>query len=136
MRLYPTAPGQLRATIARDLLVLALLVLFAILALDVHDAVDELAEIPRGVESAGGSVRDALHTAADGVGSLPVVGGQLGDALRSAGDGATEQAVAAGRDGQERVHELARTLGWLTFVIPAILLLVGYLPARIAQIRG
>ncbi len=136
MRLYPSAPRQLRATLARDLLVLALLVLFAVLALKVHDAVDELAGIGRGVESAGTSVRDALHQAADGVGSLPVVGGQVGDALRSAGDGATGEAVAAGREGQERVHELARTLGWLTFLIPAILLLAPYLPARAAQIRG
>jgi hypothetical protein len=136
MRLYPSAPAQLRATLARDLLVLVLLVLFAVLALDVHDAVDELAAIPRGVETTGGSVRDAMHSAADGVGSLPVVGGQLGDALREAGDGATAKAVAAGQEGQERVHELARTLGWLTFVIPSILLLAGYLPTRIAHIRG
>jgi hypothetical protein len=135
MRLYPTAPRQLRATLARDLLVLALLVLFAVLALKVHDAVDELAGIGRGVEDAGTSVRDALHQAADGVGSLPVVGGQVGDALRSAGDSATGQAVEAGREGQERVHELARTLGWLTFLLPAILLQVPYLPARIAQVR-
>ena len=63
---------------------------------------DDLAEIGRGVESAGTSVRDAMHTAADSVGSLPIVGGQLGDALREAGDSATGQAVTAGQEGQER----------------------------------
>ena len=135
MRLYPAATRPLRATLATDVVVLALLLLFARLGFAVHDAVDELAEIGRGVESAGGSVRDALHQVAAGVDSLPLVGGELADQLRKAGDNTTGQAVAAGREGQERVHELARTLGWLTFAIPSLLALAQYVPSRIAQIR-
>src|SRR5829696_8160660 len=66
MRLYPAAPRPLRTTIAADLLVLLLLAVFAVLATQVHDAVDELAQIGAGVEDAGGSVQRALDVAADG----------------------------------------------------------------------
>lgn len=135
MRLYPSAPRLLRATVAADLLVVVLLMLFATLGYEVHGRVDDLAGIGRGVESAGGSVRDAFAQAAEGVRSLPLVGGELAEQLRLAGEGTTAEAVAAGRGAQERVHELARTVGWLTFAVPSMLVLLQYLPSRIAQAR-
>jgi hypothetical protein len=135
MRLYPAAPRPLRATIAADLLALILLAVFAVLALQVHDAVDELAQIGEGVEDAGGSVQRALDTAADGAAGLPLVGGQLADTLRAAGRSTGDRAIAAGREGQEGVHELARFLGWVTFIVPALLVAAGHLPRRIAQVR-
>src|SRR5215218_3875973 len=135
MRLYPAAPRPLRATIAADLLVLLLLAVFAVLATQVHDAVDELAQMGQGVEDAGGSVQRALDVAADGAGAIPLVGGELADTLRAAGRSAGNRAIAAGREGQEGVHDLARFLGWVTFVVPALLLAAGYLPRRAAQVR-
>ena len=135
MRLYPAAPRPLRATIAADLLALLLLAVFAVLALQVHDAVDQLSQFGEGVEEAGGSVSEALDNAADGAASLPLVGGQLADTLRAAGRSTGDRAIAAGREGQEGVHELARFLGWVTFAIPALLVAAGHLPRRIAQVR-
>jgi hypothetical protein len=135
MRFYPAAPRPRRVTLALDALVLATLLLFAKLGLEVHDAVDELSEIGRGVEAAGGSVQRALTQAADGVQGVPLVGGELADQLRRAGATASGEALTAGREGQERVHELARTLGWLTFVIPAVLVIAQYAPPRIGQVR-
>jgi hypothetical protein len=135
MRLYPAAGRPLAVTVAADLLLLLLLALFARLAFDVHDAVERLTPLGAGLEDAGGSVRRALHDVAAGVGSIPLVGGQLADRLRRAADATSGEAVAAGRDAQQQVHELARTLGWLTFAVPSLLALVQYLPLRIAQIR-
>jgi hypothetical protein len=135
MRLYPAASRPLRATVAADLLVVVLLLVFAKLGYEVHGRVDDLAGIGRGVESAGASVHDAFARAADGVRSLPLVGGALADQLRAAGEGATVDAVATGRRAQERVHELAQTVGWLTFAVPSLLVLLQYAPARIAQVR-
>jgi hypothetical protein len=135
MRLYPAAPRPFRATVAVDLLVVALLLLFAKLGYEVHGAVDDLAALGRGVESAGGSVRDAFARAADGVESVPLAGGELAEQLRLAGEGATGDAVATGRAAQERVHELARTVGWLTFAVPSLLVLLQYLPGRVGKVR-
>ena len=65
----------------------------------------------------------------------PLVGGELAEQLRSAGRGTGGEIVAAGQEGEQRVHELARTLGWLTFVVPGVLLLILYVPGRAAQVR-
>jgi hypothetical protein len=135
MRLYPAAPRPLRATIAADLLALVLLAVFAVLAVQVHDGVDQLAQIGQGVEEAGGSIQGAFESAANGVDGLPLVGGQLAETLRSAGDTTAGRAIAYGRDGQEGVHDLAKLLGWVTFVIPALLVAAGYLPRRVRQVR-
>ncbi len=135
MRLYPAATRPLRATIAADVAVLLLLAVLAVLGTQVHDAVDQLAQIGEGVEEAGGSIRSAFDTAADGVDGLPLVGGDLAGILRDAGESTAGRAIDAGREGQEGVHDLAALLGWVTFGVPAVLLLLGHLPRRVAQVR-
>ena len=135
MRFYPDVPGQRRATVARDVLVLALLALFAWLAMLVHDAVDGLAVLGEGVESAGTSVQEGFGTAAEAVDGTPVVGGTLADALRSAGEGTGGNVAEAGRTGEDRAHRLADIVGALTFLLPALLLLVQTVPQRVTQVR-
>lgn len=157
MRLYPSVPSRRRATLAGDLAVLLLLAVFAWLGFKVHDAVAELAGLGRGLQDSGaavsatardatGAVRDGLGSAAGAVAGVPVVGGPVADALRSAGDSATRpvqqeadaqarKLVEAGRRGEAQALSLARLLGWLTFLVPAILLLSRALPARIGQAR-
>lgn len=135
MRFYPEVPSQRFATLARDAVVLALLVVFAWLGLKVHDAVDELAVLGEGVRDAGESVQGRFERAADAVEGAPVVGGEIADGLRQAGEGTGGSAAELGRDGEERVHRLANLLGVLTFAVPALLLLVQALPPRVAQVR-
>ena len=135
MRLYPDLPAQRVATVARDALVLALLAVFAWLAVQVHDAVDELAVLGEGVREAGTSVRGGFETAADAVDDTPVIGGELADGLRQAGEGTGGNVAEAGREGERRAHDLADLLGALTFGIPAILLLVQFVPQRVGQVR-
>ena len=135
MRLYPAAARPLRATIAADLVVLLLLAVLAVLGTQVHDGVDQLAQIGEGVEEAGGSIRGAFDTAADGVDGLPLVGGDLAGILRDAGNSTAGRAITAGREGQEGVHDLAALLGWVTFGVPALLVALAYLPRRAAQVR-
>jgi len=136
MRLYPDLPRRRATTLAGDVLVLALLGLFAWLGLVVHDAVDELATLGRGVSNAGRSVQGGLDQVADAVGAAPIVGGQLGDALRDAGSSTGGEAVRLGREGEESAHDAANVLGWTTFGVPAILLLSRWLPARVAKVRA
>src|ERR1700709_2062747 len=101
MRLYPASPSRRLATLAGDLAVVLLLVVFAGVGGKVHDGIAELAGVGRGIEDSGraisstardytGSVNGAFSSAGNAVGGVPIVGGQLSGALRNAGRGATQ----------------------------------------------
>lgn len=156
MRLYPASPTGLSRTFAGDLAVILALCLFAWLGLKVHDGIAELAGIGRGIQDSGraiassarsttSAVEGAFNDAAGRVDGLPLVGGDLAGALREAPRGATrplretatEQAarlVVVGREQERRTYQLANLAGWLTFLIPALLLLSRTLPPRIRQV--
>jgi hypothetical protein len=135
MRLYPDVPQARNRTIAGDAAVVALVILFAWLGVKVHDNVAELSGLGRGVRDAGAAVQGGFRSAGDAVGGAPVVGGQLRDALRDAGSGTGGSAVDAGRAGERSAYRLANLLGWLTFLLPTVLLLSRVLPPRVAQAR-
>lgn len=135
MRLYPDTPNDRGRAVARDALTILALIVLAWLALKVHNAVDELAVLGTGVRDTGEAVQGGFEAAGDAVSGVPVVGGELGDALRDAGEGTGGEAAQAGRDGEERVHDLANLLGALFFAIPASVLLITTLPTRIRQVR-
>lgn len=135
MRLYPDTADDRGRAVARDALTILALIVLGWLALKVHNAVDELAVLGTGVRDSGEVVQTGFESAGDAVDGVPVVGGELGDALRDAGEGTGGEVAQAGRDGEERVHDLADLLGLLFFAVPATILLVTTLPARIRQIR-
>jgi hypothetical protein len=135
MRLYPEVPTQLAATIARDVLAVALLGAFAWLGVAVHDAVDELAVLGRGVHETGSAVQGGFESAADAVAGAPAIGDDLADSLRGAGEGSGGQVAELGQRGEERVHRLADLLGVLTFALPAVVTLLQHVPGRMRQIR-
>ena len=135
MRLYPDIPRSRRSAILRDLLVLVLLVLFAWLGVKVHDSVQSIASVPRGVADSGGAIRDGFSSAGDAVGDAPVIGGSLRDALRNAGAGAGGRIEDTGRAGVEDVDHLANLLGLLMFLLPAAVLLASFLPRRLGEVR-
>jgi hypothetical protein len=135
VRLYPEQRARRIDLIARDLAVVLALVFFALIALKVHDAVDNLAVLGEGVESAGRGVSGGFEAAADAVDGTPIVGGELGDALRGAGEGSGGEVQDLGRDGAGAAHDLADLLGLLFFALPSALLLLWALPPRIRQVR-
>ncbi len=135
MRVYPDQPGRRIDLMARDLALVLALVVVAVVALAVHDAVDELAVLGEGVESAGRGVSGGFESAAEAVDGTPVVGDELGDALRGAGEGSGGEVEDLGRGGAGAAHDLADLLGILFFALPAGLLLLWALPPRIRQVR-
>lgn len=135
MRLYPERTGPRLDLIARDLAVMLALVLFALIALKVHDAVDKLAVLGDGVESAGKGVSGGFGAAADAVDGTPLIGDDLADALRGAGEGSGGEVQELGRGGSGAVHDLANLLGVLFFALPAAVLLLFALPPRVRQVR-
>ena len=106
MRFYPDIPSRRAGTLARDALVVILLVLLAWLAVKVHDAADKLSVLGEGVRKVGDAV--------------PVVGDPVAD---------------LGKRGEDGVHHFANVLALLVFLPPALLLLWRYLPESVAQVR-
>jgi len=135
VRIYPDPRPQRVDLLARDLATILALVIFALIALKVHDAVDKLAVLGDGVESAGNAVTGGFDSAAEAVDGTPIVGERIGDALRGAGEGSGGEVADLGRGGAGAAHDLANLLGVLFFALPAALLLLWVLPPRIRQIR-
>src|SRR5919202_2373041 len=106
LRLYPDIPARRANTVVRDVAVIGLLVLCALIGLRVHSAVDKLAVLGEGVRKAGAAV--------------PLVGDPVED---------------LGKRGEDGVHRLATLLGLVTFLLPALAVLSRYLPPRLAQVR-
>ena len=107
MPLYPEVRGRRARTLLGDALVLALLLLFAWLGKEVHDAVDRLSVLGEGVR-------------------------EVGDAVPVVGDPVAELGVR----GEESVHRLATILGLLVFGLPSAVLLARTVPERLRQIRA
>ena len=135
MRLYPDMPGRRAVVAFRDALVVSLLVLFALVGLAVHGAVESVAVLGTGVREAGSSVSGGFDAAADAVDGTPVVGDELGGALRGAGEETGGNVEELGRRGEDAVDRLATILGLTTFALPSLVLLVLYLPARVELAR-
>jgi hypothetical protein len=135
VRFYSDISARRTAAILGDLLVLLLLVLLAWLGLRVHDAVAEIASVPRGVSDSGGAIQRGFESAGDAVGEVPVVGDPLAGALQDAGEGAGGEIAETGREGEEDIEHLADVLGALFFLLPAVAVLSLYLPDRLADVR-
>lgn len=135
VRLYPDDRRRRISAVLADLAVVSLLVLFAWLAVEVHDAVDRLAVLGEGVRNTGTAVQGGFESAADAVDDVPVVGGEVADGLRSAGEGTGGDVAELGRSGEDAVHRLANLLGLVTFLVPSLVLLATTLPRRIALVR-
>lgn len=135
MRLYPELRDRRARTLFGDLLAIALLVLFAWAGLKVHDAVNGLAVLGEGVSAGGNAVQGGFDSAADAVDGTPIVGDEIADGLRSAGEGSGGEVAELGEQGESEVHRLARILGFVTFALPALLVLTRWLPPRIDQVR-
>jgi hypothetical protein len=63
------------------------------------------------------------------------VGDEIADGLRSAGEGSGGEVVDLGEQGEEGAHDLANVLGFVTFALPALVVIAFWLPGRIGQIR-
>jgi hypothetical protein len=135
VRLYPELRGPRARALVADVVSIALLLVFAWAGLKVHDAVDRLAVLGEGVQATGGAVQGGFDSAADAVDGTPVVGDDLAEGLRSAGEGSGGEVTGLGEEGEESAHDLANILGFVTFALPSLLVLTGWLPGRVSQVR-
>ena len=133
-----------------DIAVVALIVLFAWLGVQVHDSIAGLADMARGIQAtgtsiqragvnAGGEIRRSVSGAADAAEAVPFVGGRVGSALRDTASSTSAsierearttgaQLRASGREGERQALATARLVGWLSFLIPTVALLAVAVP--------
>lgn len=133
--LYPTEPQRRRSTIVRDAAAVLAVALLAWLGRRVYRLVDDLRVVTDAIGDTGTSVQNGFGTAADALAGVPVVGDDLASALGSAGDLSGGNVVELALTGDTAIHRLALALGLLTFAIPALILLVLYVPMRVGQMR-
>ena len=122
-----------------------------------HDAILNLSAIGRGFQDSGrsiaaptrdtaGAIEGTFNSAAGSVQGLPLLGGDLAKALREAPTSATEplrqtgdaqgaRIVRLGVEEVKRTEQAANWIGWLMFILPASLLLLWRLPARVRLVR-
>ena len=119
MKLYADLPGRRTAQILADVAMLAWVCVWAWLGRTVHDATLELAEPGRRLQTAGAGFRDQLTSAGDAVRDVPLVGDRIsGPFHRASGAGTTIE--QAGNDLVSTVTSLANLLGWVTALVPIV----------------
>jgi hypothetical protein len=152
-RAGPRWPG-----LAGDVAVLAALVAFAVLAVQLHHSVGGLGDMATGMRETGvsiqasgrstaGEVRTSVGQVADTLEGVPLVGGEAAAAVRrtaqrSAGaieretraDGA--RLAEAGAQGERDARSTARLLGLIAFLIPAVLIALLWIPRRLPVWRA
>jgi len=158
VRIYPAAGQGGRTTLAADVVVVLLIVLFAWIGLRLHDSIAGLGDMARGIEDTGTSIRStgqatgaelrqAFGSAADRVASAPFVGSSLAGSLRATGERSAAAVIRqarrsgvelqqAGRQGRRDAESTAKLVGWLGFLVPTVLLLSQALPTRLRQVRA
>jgi hypothetical protein len=141
-----------------DVLVLAAIAFFAVMAILLHNSVAGLGEMATGLKDTGVAIeqsgkttateiRTSVGRAADAVGALPLVGGSVKDAVRDTANKSADAVeretrangrllVESGRQGEEDARTTARLVGWMSFLIPTILLLAQWLPRRLPEWRA
>lgn len=135
MRLYPSLAADRRRQIRSDLFVALSLALFAGCAWLVRDAVLALTAISNGFTNGAIDVREAWASVGNALGGVPLVGDELADAVAGLSDATAGNAIAAGDAVTSAVTSTANTLALVTFALPTVLLLMLWLPRRLARAR-
>lgn len=134
MTFYADRPARRRRQIAADLLVLAWVLLWVRVGVEVHDRATAAAAGARRLESAGGDVQSSMRDAGQRLRKVPVVGDTLQQPFDKA-SGAGSSVAQAGRDIQVGMDQLGRLLGLLVAALPILLVVALWALARARYAR-
>jgi len=134
VKLYAETAGLRARQLLGDLGVLAWTAVSVAAGLTLYRLVEKLAVPGARVEQAGSNFAGDVAEIQQKVGRLPVVGNELqGPFGRLSGVGRT--LADAGATQQEVVHQLALWLGVVVAAVPIVVLLLVWLPRRVAWAR-
>lgn len=120
MKLYADLPGRRTLQILADLGIVAWVCAWAWVGRVVHDATLGLAAPGRQLQSAGSGFREQMTGAGNAVNDVPLVGDKIATPFRRAGTAGTT-IQQAGTDLVEAVNRLANLLGWVTALVPIVI---------------
>lgn len=134
MQIYSAYARPRILQILSDLFAVATVIVFIMLGAATAALVKTLAELGRGIESAGRGFQGTMIDAADTIAGIPFIGEGASAPFTDASEaGAT--LVEAGRAQQELVENAAFILGLLVAVVPIAVLVRFWLMKRIAFVR-
>ena len=119
MKLYADLPGRRTMQLLADLGMVAWVCVWAWVGRLVHDSTMRLAEPGHTLQRAGSGFREQMTSAGDTVRDLPLVGDRVATPFRQA-SGAGTSIEQAGTDLVSSVTRLANLLGWVTALVPII----------------
>ena len=134
MTFYAQVAAHRTRQIVGDVVVVVLLVLALVLALEVRQAVLSLGAAGEQLVSAGTRLEGAFDDAAGAAGDIPLVGDTVAGGLRPGAEAGAGVAAA----GQAQVDAVEAVANWTAVVIvglPAVLLLLIWLPLRLRLAR-
>jgi hypothetical protein len=118
-----------------DVVVLLLVALFAWLGLTVNDTLDDAASLGRGVQEAGTTVQQGFQDAGGLLADVPLVGDELDEAFSDAGSATGGNTAELGQQGASAIEDAALLLGWVTFALPTLAVLLWAVPRRVTRSR-
>jgi hypothetical protein len=131
---YAETPARRSRQAVADVLSLVGLVLCMWLGTTVHDTTEKLVGPGERIESAGVELSQRMDEAASAVDGIPAVGDEVAEPFSDA-SGVGQRIEDAGVQQQEVVRRLATVLGWTTGGLPAVVLLLAWLPLRLRFTR-
>ncbi len=134
MKLYADLTGRRTLQMLSDVGVLAWVALWAWVGRAVHDATTRLAAPGYTLQGAGSGFRDQMARAGQSVSDVPLVGDSLAEPFQRAG-GAGTSIEQAGKDLVSAVDNLALLLGWVTALVPIVLVVFVWAVLRGRFIR-
>jgi hypothetical protein len=134
MKLYADLPSRRTAQVIGDVLLVVWVLVWLRLSAEVHRATERLAVPGHRVDASASDLADQFHHAADSLDGLPVVGAGASRPFDGAAS-AADQLAAAGRTQVAAVDSLAFWLSLAIALVPILLALAFYVPARLRFVR-
>jgi hypothetical protein len=134
MKLYADAPGHRLRQLVGDVLLIAWVITWIVVARAVHDATMLLGRPGEELTQAGTGLAARMRDAGSVVADTPLVGDRLAGPFEGAG-AAADRVAAAGVAQVDAVDRLATWLSLAIGAIPVLVLLAVYVPLRWRFVR-
>lgn len=134
MGLYARRRGLFVAQLLVDIFVVAWCVIWGAVGNRLHAVIEALNAPLQDSSEAATRLREQFRTAGDEASRVPGVGADL----RRPFDGAAEQLagiITSAQDQMQAISRVADLVGWLAFLIPALIVIAFWLPPRIRFFR-
>jgi hypothetical protein len=133
MGIYAREPRRRVAQVAGDLLVLGWGLAWWLLSRVASSAVLALAAPARQTATTAGKISGSFRNASGQADRVPGIGNELRQPFDAAAGSFTDLVGAANQQ-VANIERLAQLTGWLVFLVPVLLLLVPWLPRRVADV--